>query len=212
MDQLPEATSSEIRDWDAAYRDGTPPWEAGVPSAELIRVLDEGLVRPGTALELGCGSGADAICLTRRKFEVTAIDVSPMAIERARMRAEMAGATVRFVLDDVFRFAKNTTPFDFVYDKGFYHFVRRTDLDRLLDLLWRVTKPGSLYLVLAGSDEETAAGGPPQVSEEEIRQELGRLFEFIHLRPCRLESPLRKEGYPAWSCLARRPIRGGRAT
>jgi hypothetical protein len=79
------------------------------------------------------------------------------------------------------------------------------DLTRFLDLLWRLTRPGSYYLVLAGSDQEVAEGGPPQVSEEDLRMELGRLFEFVHLRPCRVESPRREEGYLGWSCLARRP-------
>lgn len=128
-----------------------------------------------------------------------------MAIERARTRAELSDATLRFVLDDVFRFARNCEPFDFVYDAGFYHFIRRAEMGQFLDLLWRVTRPGSLYLVLAGSDQEAAPGGPPQVSEDEIRNELGRLFEFVHLRPFRFESPRNKEGYMGWSCLARRP-------
>lgn len=208
MDQPQDATAWSISDWDAAYREGTPPWESGTPSEELVRVFGEGLIRPCPVLELGCGTGADAVWLAKRKFDVTAVDVSPMAIERARTRAEMAGASLRFVLEDVFRFAKhNSETFDLVYDSGFYHFIRRMDLGRFLDLLWRVTQPGSLYLVTAGSDQETAPGGPPQVSEETMRNELGRLFEFVHFRPCRFASPRRKEGYLGWSCLARRPQR-----
>jgi SAM-dependent methyltransferase len=209
MNHPQDAAAWEVPDWDTAYREGTPPWESGTPSEELVRALSEGIIRPCPVLELGCGTGADAVWMARRKFDVTAVDVSPMAIERARTRAEMADASLRFVLEDVFRFAKqNAETFDLVYDAGFYHFIRRVDLVRFLDLLWRVTKPGSLYLVMAGSDQETASGGPPQVSEETMRSELGRLFEFVHLRPCRFASPRRKEGYLGWSCLAKRPQRG----
>ena len=71
--------------------------------------------------------------------------------------------------------------------------------------MWRVTRPGSYYLTLAGSDRETAEGGPPQVSKRQIRHELGRLFEWVHLRPFRFESPYRKRGYRGWSCLMKRP-------
>ncbi len=190
------------------YREGTPPWETGLPAAELVRVVDEGLIKPGPILELGCGTGADAVFLTQRGFEVTAVDSSPTAIERARTRAERSGALVRIVLDDVFHFAEHSGSFDLVYDAGFYHFIRRAELSRLLDLLWRVTYPGSLYLALAGNSDEKAEGGPPPVSEEEIRWELGRLFEFIHLRPFTFESPYRKAGYLGWSCLMRRPMVG----
>jgi cyclopropane fatty-acyl-phospholipid synthase-like methyltransferase len=163
-------------------------------------------------LELGCGTGADAVFLAQRGFEVTAVDFSPTAIERARTRAEQSGAVLRIVLDDVFEFAEHCGPIDLIYDCGFYDYVRRTQLARFLDLLWRLTRPGSLYFTLAGSADETAEGGPPRVSEEEIRLELGRLFDFVHLRPFRFESRLRKEGFLGWSCLMRRPaVAGGAA-
>lgn len=206
MNRLYESKAVGAPDWDAMYREGTPPWESGVPSGELVQVLDEGLLRPCRTLELGCGTGADAVYLAQQGFELTAVDSSPMALERARGRAQTAGALIQFVLDDVFEFCRTCGPFDLVYDSGFYHFARRADLPRFLDLLWRVTRPGSHYLTLAGSTETTTEGGPPRVSEEEIRMELGRLFQFVHLRPFRFESPRNPEGYPGWSCLMQRPV------
>ncbi len=192
-------------DWDAAYRDGTPPWDAGVPHAELARTLDEYRLRPQTVLEIGCGTGADAILLARRRFEVTAVDCSPIALERARLRAERYSDPIHFVLADVFEFAHSAGRFDLLCDCGAYHYLRQTHLDRYLDMLWRATRPGSYYFCLAGAPGETDEAGPPQVAEDDLRNELGRMFEFVHLRPARLESPQRKDGYPAWSCLMRRP-------
>lgn len=208
MSQLRESKTTEAPDWDAMYRYGRPPWESGVPSGELVRVLDEGLLRPSAALELGCGTGADAVCLAQHGFDVTAVDSSPTALERARGRAQARGALIQFVLDDVFEFGRTCGPFDLVYDAGFYHFMRQAELDRLLDLLWRITRPGSYYLVLAGNDAETAEGGPPRVSEDDLRMELGRLFQFVQLRRFRFESPRRPEGYLGWSCLLQRPDMG----
>jgi len=205
MTRTTEPKPFQMPDWDAMYRLGTPSWESGVPSGELVRVLNEGIVPPGTALELGCGTGADAICLAHYGFEVTAVDSSPTAIERARVRARREDAPVHFVLDDVFEFAQAAGEFDLVYDAGFYHFIRREELDRLLDLLWRATRPGSYYLALVGSSRERAAGGPPRVSKRQIYDELGRLFDFVHLCPFRFESPRREKGYLGWSCLMRRP-------
>jgi len=187
------------------YREGTPGWETGNPASELVRTLDEGVISPGTTLDIGCGTGADAVYLARRGFEVTGVDCSPLAVERAHSRAEMESAAVCFVLGDVFKFVETAEPFDFVYDAGFYHFIRRVNLSRYLDLLWRTTRPGSFCLTLAGSTGETAEGGPPQVSQQEIRSELGRLFEFVHLRQFQFESPHRKGGFLGWSCLMRRP-------
>ena len=200
-----------VADWDTAYREGTPPWDTGRPHAELTRVLDEYRLRPQTVLEIGCGTGADAIVLARRRYEVTAIDCSPIAIERARLRAEQSDAVLRFVLDDVFDFAHSSTQlFDFVYDAGLYHAVRRTNLERYLDMLWRVTRPGSYYLCLAGAPSKAADDGPPQVTEDEMHNELGRLFEFVHLRPTRLESATPSQSFAGWSCLMLRPLVGGK--
>ncbi len=236
MDQLqtPAKPKRPSRiDWDAVYREGTPAWDAGCPHAELVRVLDEYKIKPCTTLEIGCGSGADAVVLARRRFELTAIDCSPIAIERARLRAEQHDALLRFVQDDVFEFARHTEPFDFVYDAGLYHVIRQTRLEQYLDMLWRVTRRGSMYLGLIGAPRnaekgtdafcrngpegaehkmhlsafppgEAADDGPPQVEEEQIRDELGRLFEFVHLRPTLLESANPHRAFPAWSCLMRR--------
>jgi methyl halide transferase len=199
-----------VADWDTAYREGTPAWDAGRPHAELSRVLDEYRLRPQTVLEIGCGSGADAIVLARRRFEVTAVDCSPIAIERARLRAEQCDALLRFVLDDVFSFARTAGQFDLVYDAGLYHSVRGANLERYLDMLWRVTRPGSYYFCLAGAPGEQTDDGPCQVSEDEIHNELGRLFEFVHLRPTRLESANPNQSFVGWSCLMRRPLVGAK--
>ncbi len=210
MNQPSRPNYTTPADWEAAYREGTPPWDVGGPHAELARVLDEYRLRPQTVLEIGCGTGADAVLLARRRFEVTAVDCSPIAVERARLRAEQQDALIHFVLADIFEFARSAGQFDLVYDCGVYHALRQVNLERYLDMLWRVTRPGSYYLCLAGAPDKTADEGPPQVTEDEVRNELGRLFLFVHLRPTRLESTTRPEGHPAWSCLMQRPVMAGK--
>lgn len=210
MSQLPKPKYITVVDWDSVYRQGTPPWDAGKPHAELLRVLEECHLRPQTVLEIGCGTGADAVVLARRHFELTVVDCSPIAIERARLRAEQEDVMLRFVHDDIFNFAKTCGTFDLVYESGVYHALRRTNLDRYLDVLWRVTQPGSYYFCLAGApSKENVEEGPPQVTEDEIRNELGRLFEFVHLRPTRLESSNPNLTFAGWSCLMRRPVVAG---
>ncbi len=106
MSELSKFQYCNPADWDAAYREGTPPWDSDVPKAALIEALDEHRLRPQTVLEIGCGTGADAIHLARRRFEVTAVDCSAIALERARVRAERYDAGIHFVLADIFDFAR----------------------------------------------------------------------------------------------------------
>jgi len=205
MSQSTEHEQYVAPDWNDIYRMGTPPWDSGQAEPELVNLVDSGTIKPCPVLELGCGTGTDSVYLAKKRFEVTAVESSPIALERARARAEREDALLRLVLGDVFDFAKDSGPFDFIYDRGFYHFIRRTDLDRFMDMLWRITQPGSMYLVLAGNSGEQTEDGPPRVSEDELRNELGRLFDFEHLKPFRFNSPAREEGYLGWSCLMRRP-------
>ena len=79
---------SESMHWNERYEKDNTPWETGQPSSELQRVLAEFPIRPCRAVELGCGTGANAVWLAQQGFEVTALDLSPLAIARARNRPE----------------------------------------------------------------------------------------------------------------------------
>jgi hypothetical protein len=70
------------------------------------------------------------------------------------------------------------SPFDFFFDRGCYHVVRREDVEAYQDRLRCLTHPGTLGLVLTGNAHEPHEPGPPVVTEEQIRAELGKLFEF----------------------------------
>src|SRR5947209_8671417 len=110
---------SETGHWDERYVKGDVPWDTGRPSSELQRVVRSTPVAPCRALELGCGTGASAVWLAQQGFDVTAVDLSPVALERARRRADSARAAVRFVEADVLRPPEGLAgPFDFFFDRG----------------------------------------------------------------------------------------------
>lgn len=70
--------------WEQHYRSAVA-GPAGSPNAALVAAV-AGLA-PGTVLEAGCGTGADAVWLAIQGWQVTAVDVSPTAVQRARMLA-----------------------------------------------------------------------------------------------------------------------------
>ena len=81
-------------EWDARY--GPEHLWSGNPNAALVAVA--GNLAPGTALDVGCGEGADAVWLARHDWAVTALNVSTVAIERGRAAAEAAGVSVTWLL------------------------------------------------------------------------------------------------------------------
>lgn len=77
--------------WDERYRSRTALW-SGNPNPHLT--TDVAGLAPGAALDVGCGEGADAIWLARRGWQVTAVDFSSVALERAAAHAAEAGGEV----------------------------------------------------------------------------------------------------------------------
>lgn len=102
----------QAADWDARYceRDGAR-W-SGRPNGRLLAEVAS--LTPGRALDVGCGEGADAIWLARHGWTVTAIDISEVAVIRAREAAELAGAVVEWVRGDALRTAFPAGSFDLV--------------------------------------------------------------------------------------------------
>ncbi|HID22055.1 MAG TPA: class I SAM-dependent methyltransferase, partial [Planctomycetaceae bacterium] len=100
-------------DWEERYRTGQTPWDTGQPSTELQRILKEYQIGPGRTLELGCGTGTNAVFLAERGFAVTACDVSERAIRLARQRADRANVAVRFLTCDLLKLPDLGEPFSF---------------------------------------------------------------------------------------------------
>lgn len=87
-------TADSAAVWDERYSDSERIW-SGEPNGTVVtEVQDE---RPGTVLDVGCGEGADAVWLASRGWDVTALDVSGVALDRARKAAEDAGVEVAWL-------------------------------------------------------------------------------------------------------------------
>ncbi len=84
----------EHQEWDERYAESDRIW-SGQPNGALI--AEVGGMAPGRVLDVGCGEGADAIWLAHQGWTVTALDVSTVALDRARAHAAAAGVDVQFV-------------------------------------------------------------------------------------------------------------------
>lgn len=199
-----------LQGWDIPYRDlsqGLAVWDTGRPSSQLKKVVEAGDVGPGRAVELGCGTGTDAVYLAGKGFDVTAIDIAPTALRLAEEKADKAGVKVRWLLADVLR-PPDLEPFDFVYDRGCYHAIRRDFPRQYVAAVRRLTRPGSRVLILAGSankDSYWRFAGPPRVKEEDIRDDFAEGFKLVWLREFRFDPvPPETQGALAWSVLLER--------
>lgn len=193
---------TEHRDWNERYRLGELPWDTGRPSSELQWVVAQHAIQPCRALELGCGTGTNCVWLAEQGFEVTGVDVAPLAVEQAEARARAAGVRVQFVVADLFDLPGLDEPFGFFFDRGCYHAVRRNAPQQYTPAVARQLTAGGRGLILAGNAREPHDPGPPVVTEEQLRDELGLAFEILDLREFRFDAaPNVPESFLGWSCL-----------
>ncbi|MFD4901164.1 SAM-dependent methyltransferase [Streptomyces sp. NPDC058411] len=87
-----DSTRTDAEMWDDRYRESDRIW-SGNPNVVLVREVED--LKPGRALDLGCGEGADAVWLARTGWQVTATDISRVALERAAVHAADAGVADR---------------------------------------------------------------------------------------------------------------------
>ena len=106
------------------YAVGLTPWDNGQVPPELLALVEGPEGRPaGRALDLGCGTGAQAVDLAQRGWQVTAIDNQPKALRAARRRAQESAVDVDWVRGDVGALRRSglTGPYDLLYDLGCFH-------------------------------------------------------------------------------------------
>src|SRR5512143_1350520 len=111
--------------WDLRYFFKKTPWDTGVTPPEIVAMIDSGKVHVGRALDLGCGTGTNAIYLAQHGFEVTGIDISGRAISQAKHKARSAQLADRVRLEhgDVALLRRWVLghSIDFAYDIGCFH-------------------------------------------------------------------------------------------
>jgi SAM-dependent methyltransferase len=164
--------------WDDFYADrGRPvPFFADKPDENLAGWLDLGWIRPGRALDIGCGPGRNAVFLAGRGFEVDAVDRSPAAVAWGRDRARAAGAGVRFLCADAFT-ADLPGPYDLVYDSGLFHHLPPHRRISYRELLRRVLAPGGYFGLTCFAAGAMGSTTPDAQLYKQGRLEGGLAFE-----------------------------------
>ena len=202
---MPELRTPEH--WDQRYRDNHQPWDSGMVCAELMARLPELSLACGSrVLEIGCGTGTNAIWLAQQGFEVLGIDISAVAVDRAQAKAKEAGVnSIHFErCDIVSRLPVTPGAMSFVYDRGCFHSVAAEDRPTFAKRVAEALEPADYWLTLTGNADEhreVGAEGPPQLAALEIVSAVESRFEILRLARSSFAS---SSGRMAWSCLMRK--------
>jgi len=112
-----------------------------------VHLVESGRLLPGKALDLGCGEGDNAIFLATHGFDTTAVDYAPTAIAKAKRKAAAAGATVKFVVDDLTRLRHVQGQFDLLVDYGTLDDLGKRHRDKYIQQVVPLSRPGGQFLL-----------------------------------------------------------------
>ena len=187
--------------WNESYATGQLPWDTGEPEPLLVEFVTSSGITPGPALEIGAGTGTNAIWMAECGFDVLGVDVSPLAVERARTKMSGRPLHCRFAALDFLAATPPNGPFQFVFDRGCFHvFDEPEERQRFAAQVTAALAPGGFWLSLIGSTEGLPREvGPPRRSAREITLAIEPALEIVELR----SAEFRAHNTEAWFCLSR---------
>jgi len=208
---VPCARLAGMTVFNRAY-EATPSWAIGRPQPVVIRLADAGLAE-GDLLDVGCGTGENALELARRGLSVTGIDVAALAVRRAREQAAQQRLVAEFVVMDALRLADLDRTFDTILDVGLYHVLQPAERTAYAASLRGAARPGVAAARVLERPQPVRIG-PARVSRGEIHSRSpGWRVESIE--PETLDYATRDGHRRAWlarirACDGRRRQRSGR--
>jgi len=195
------------RDWNAHYAADELPWDTGEPEPALVQWLNQHTRARGRALEIGCGTGTNALWLAAHGYHVLGLDLAPLAIDKARAKHPgEAGQRCEFRVHDFLNGEPLSGSFALVFDRGCFHvFEEPSEQARFAQRVAAVLAPGGQWLSLIGSTEGAAREfGPPRRTAREIIDALEPSLELVSLSATTFPLAPNMPAAKAWVCLSRR--------
>jgi SAM-dependent methyltransferase len=163
------------------YCVGFTPWDQDHVPAELAGLLEgPTALAPGCALDVGCGTGTQAVYLAEHGWRVTGVDAVERALSRARDRARRSGVEVSWVAGDVTCLSTLGLDerFDLLFDRGCFHDLSNAAREGYVSGVSELAAPDATLVLLAFARRERGIG-PSGASEQEIRRRFGADWELV---------------------------------
>ncbi len=186
------------------YRESEPPpWDIGKPQPEVVRWETAGKIE-GSVLDVGCGTGENALYLAERGHPVVGVDAAPTAIARAREKATVRRIHALFHVADALDLDSGRGTFRSLLDCGLFHTLEDADRPRYAESLARVAHPGANLFLLCFSDREPPGWGPRRIREEELRPAFEPAWRPVSLERATFATRMPAGSVQAWRAQFRR--------
>lgn len=165
------------------YKNGYMPWAHNEVDYNLVEIVELYPIEPCKTLEIGCGTGTDAIWLAEQGFDVTACDASEIAIGLAKEKLDKKDVKCNFLVLDFLTEKIENKPFELVFDRGFFHsFDSEKKRKKFAKRVASNLANNGLWLTLVGSkDRPKTDSGPPRRSALDIIAAAEPFFKILSL-------------------------------
>lgn len=184
------------------YAKGQIPWDIGRADRNLVELVEKRPVVACRALDIGCGTGDSALWLASKNFQVTGVDLSGLAIEKAREKARKGTIDCAFIEADFLVTWIDNRPFGFIFDRGCFHSLNSGEEHRAFaeNVAFHLEKGGLWFSLIASADAPQRDPGPPRLSVCQIATAVEPFFEILSLASGHLDSN-RPDPVRCWGCL-----------
>ena len=193
--------SSDRYGFDEMYA-GVPPWDIGRAQPEVVRIAESGGFT-GDVIDVGCGTGENALELSARGLKVVGIDAAPRAIEAARAKALERGLTTEFLVADALALGPLGRRFHTALDCGVFHVFDDGERPTYVASLASVLEPGGVLHLLCFSDRQPGLIGPRRVTQEELRASFAEGWEVVDIVATTFVTNLPGNDAQAWYAMLR---------
>ena len=205
-EQKEESNAADTPNFEPIYHSEAP-WDIGRPQKEYIQ-LEQAEEIVGSVLDVGCGTGENALYLAEQGHEVWGIDFAPTAIQKAHEKVTQRHLAATFRVLNVLELRTLGRKFDTVIDSGLFHWLNIEERSLFIDNLAAVIRPRGTYFMLCISeltrnpdlskvkkflpdfDKLTKGDGAQHVTQVEIKELFRDGWRINYIRQATLESRL----------------------
>lgn len=182
--------------FETAY-EGRPTWDIGRPQPAIVRLEDAGRIL-GSALDVGCGTGENALFLASRGHPVVGIDRVERALSKARAKAAERSLAAEFLTGNALALDRLGRTFDTAIDVGLFHTLEDDDRPRYAAALRTALLPDGRAFLLCWSERNPWGYGPRRVTRREIRETFEGEWRVTSVEAETLDSNLEQGRVHAW--------------
>ncbi len=198
MKEQPQKTQN----WNERYLTADTPWRHEMAHSKLLELVEKYTADSDKILEIGCGTGAEAIALAKLGYDVLAIDIAEKAIELARAQAKHEHSQAKFQVVDFMNNHPHLAKFATICDVACMH-TFTTDQARIefADHLAAHLNPEAIWINLSCAKpaidkvaKKTGIDAPPGLTLTEIAMAAAQHFNLLEIHSTTI--PVKREHHP----------------